>query len=296
MDTSRNILKRFHWSGSPHQLAALRIAVGLQTLYAVNSKIFGLLLAVGKRQKVSTIFPSWFDDLTAEHLVGPLIAVCTVGAVLLTIGLFTRYVLPVLMPAFVVLYGFYYLGANAPAQWLYLWFPLLVFCFADTSAVWSIDAWFARRRGVQRPGNELRFRWPLELCVLWFCYIYFAAGLAKVFPLFKGFAWFNGQTSKEIIYYRYLDSPFHYVFGKPFFNYAEASTFFALITVSALLLELYTIVLVVTDRHHLLVLFLLTCMHLFLYMTGVAGFAQTALVLGISLLPMRSFDRAGRAV
>ena len=296
MDLSRNVLRRFQWPGSPYQLAALRIACGLQILYAVNSGIFELLLAVGKRQKVTTIFPVWFDDLTAQYLVQPLIVVCSVGAVLLTIGFLTRYVLPVLTLSFVVLYGFYYLGANAPAQWLYLWFPLVVFCFADTQAVWSVDAWLARRGRNIPVGDEVRFRWPIELCVVWFCYIYFAAGLAKVFPLFKGFAWFNGQTSKEIIYYRYLDSPFHYVFGKPFFNYAEASLFFAVITISALLLELYTLVLVFTDRRHVLVLGLLLGMHLFLYMTGVAGFAQTALVLGVSMLPKRWFPSGTTAV
>lgn len=294
MELSRNILHRFHWKASPYQLAALRIACGLQILYAVNSGIFDLLLAVNARQnKVATIFPELLDRLTADHLVHPFVIICTVGAVLLTIGLFTRIILPMLTVAFVVLYGFYYLGANAPAQWLYLWFPLVVFCFADTQAVWSVDALIAKRRQRSSPTNDIRFRWPLELCVLWFCYIYFAAGLAKLFPLFKGFSWFNGQTSKEIIYYRYLDSPFHYVFGEPFFNYAEAGVFFSVITLMALALELYAIVLVFTDKRHMLVLCSFLFMHLFLYMTGVAGFTQTALILGISLMPQHWFEKLG---
>lgn len=287
----RNMLKRFHWPASPYQLAALRVACGLQVVYAVNSKIFPHLLAVGERQqRVKTIFPAWFDDLTAAHLVGPMVVICSVCAVMLTIGLFTRVILPLLTAAFIILYGFYYLGANAPAQWLYLWFPLVVFCFAETEAVCSVDAWLKRRRGVSLPSDDVRFRWPLELCVLWFCYIYFAAGLAKVFPLWKGIGWLNGQTSKEIIYLRYLDSPFHYLFGHPFFDYSQAQWFFSAITVLALLLELYTIVLVFTDRKHMLVLGTLVAMHLFLYMTGVAGFTQTALVLGVSLLPTRWFS------
>lgn len=294
MHTSTDLIRRFRWPGSPYHLAALRIAIGAQTLYAVNSKIFDLLLAVGKRQKVTTIFPAWFDDFTAAHLVPGLVVFCTVGAILLTIGLFTRVVLPLLTTAFIVLYGFYYLGANAPAQWLYLWFPLLVLCFARSQDVWSLDAMLVRRRGGRTEQDPVNYRWPIELCVLWFCYIYFAAGLAKVLPMSKGFAWFNGQTSKEIIYYRYLDSPFHYLFGEPFLNYAEASVIFGVITVAALLLELATIVLVLTNKYHLWILGLLVAMHLFLYMTGVGGFTQTALMLGIALMPMTWFDRKMR--
>ena len=123
----------------------------------------------------------------------------------------------------------------------------------------------------------------------WFAYIYFAAGLAKLFPVIKGLSWLNGQTSKEIIYYRYLDSPFHYLFGRPFFDYSENTIVFAALTVGALVLELFTGIMFLTARFNVLILTLLIAMHLFLYMTGVAGFTQTALVLGIAVLPSHWF-------
>ncbi len=299
MTSGGNILQRMRLPGSPVQLAVLRVTIGAQVFYAVHSEIFSLLLAVGDRQPVRTIFPGWLDDLLAAHTIPALLLGCKVLSVLLVIGLFTRVVLPLLTIAFLLLFSFYYLGANAPAQWLYMWFPLLVFCWADTHAVWSLDAWLASRRGAVVARKDVRYRWPLELCVLWFCYIYFAAGVAKVLPVIKGVSWLNGQTSKEIIYNRFLDSPFHYVFGEPFFNYADGSGFFAIITVMALLLELYTVVLLFTARRHLLILFMVTIMHLFLYMTGVAGFTQTALVLGVALMPMSWFERstaAGRRI
>ncbi len=287
-----NIFRRFHWPGSPYQLAVLRMAMGVQVFYAVNSKIFDLLLAVGARQGTHTLFPEVWDSFIAAHCVPGLLLACKVLSVLLVLGVFTRLVLPLLTFAFVALFGFYYLGVNAPIHWLYLWFPLLVFCFAGSEHVWSIDAIMRRSKyKALRKQGAVQYRWPVELTLGWFVYIYFAAGLAKVFPILKGVAWLNGQTSKEIIYYRYLDSPFHYLFGQPFFNYAEASFVFGALTISAVLLELFTIVLLFTNRFHILVLVLVIAMHFFLYLTGVAGFMQTALVLGLALLKPQRFDQ-----
>ncbi len=288
-------MRRFHWPGSPYQLAVLRIAIGLQVFYAVNSKIFDLLLAVGSRQGTHTLFPAVWDDLIASHCVPGLLLTCKVLSVFLVLGLFTRFVVPLLTVAFVFVFGFYYLGANAPIHWLYLWFPLLILCFAGSEHVWSLDATISRTKyKALRKRGDVQYRWPIELCVGWFVYIYFAAGLAKVFPVLKGVAWLNGQTSKEIIYYRYLDSPFHYLFGQPFFNYAEATTLFGALTIGALLLELFTVVLLFTNRFHILVFALILSMHFFLYMTGVAGFMQTAFILGLVLLQPELFDRTAK--
>lgn len=289
-----HILKRCLQPGSPHQLALLRITIGLQVAYAVNSSIFDLLLATGGvHVKLSSIFPAWFDGLTRD-LVPVLRPLCTVLGLMMAIGLLTRFVLPLLSVAFIMLYGFYYLGGDAPIQWLYFWFPLVVLCFARSEHVWSIDAWlYARRAGGNTwPLADLRqYRWPIEFMTGWFCYIYFAAGLAKVLPINKGLLWLNGQTSKEIIYYRYLDSPFHYLLGTPFFNYAKAYWPFVALTMGAVVLELATVLLLFTRRWNLHLLAAILMMHLFLYMTGVAGFMQTAAILGIALLPPEWFSR-----
>jgi hypothetical protein len=293
MTLPNNLLVRMHWKGSPYQLAVLRIAIGLQIFYAVNSRIFDLIMQFGTHQEVSTIFPVWFDLFIATQLAQWLIPICMVLSVSVVLGLFTRIVVPLLTLAFLILFSFYYRGANAPLNWLYFWFPLVVLCFAPGNAVWSFDSFFARKRGIQKVEEE-QGHWPVELMVLWYCYIYLAAGLAKVLPLIKGMAWLNGQTSKEIIYFRYLDSPFHYLFGQPFFNYAEFSGPFIALTIGAVLLELFTVVLLFTNRYNVLVLLLITSMHFFLYMTGVAGFMQTALILGLALLKPDLFDRLGR--
>lgn len=292
MTTRTDILARMRLPGSPVQLAVLRIAMGLQIFYALHSEIFGLLLAVGERQRVKTIFPAWLDD-ALPAMVPVLLPVAKVLAVLMVLGLFSRVVLPLLTVVFLLLYAFYYLGVNAPIQWLYLWFPLVVLCFAPCSHGLSLDALLYRARVcAERERGRVQYRWPVELMVAWFAYIYAAAGIAKVLPVLKGVTWLNGQTSKEILYHRFIDSPLHYWFDAPLFDYAGASTIYVVLTVAAVVLELLTLVLLFTDRFHRPVLLMVLCMHIFLYLVGVAGFAQVAAVLGLALLPPIWFDCA----
>lgn len=287
-----NILRRMRLPGSPWQLAVIRVAFGLQIFYAVNSRVFDLLLAVGDDQGLSTVFPEWFDALVARRLVPSLIIACKLLSVFMVIGLFTRVVVPLLTASFIVLFSFYYVGANAPIHWLYLWFPMLTLCFSGSAHVFSVDAWLWRHRAeLSRAKGALQYRWPAELMVGWFVYIYFAAGIAKVLPVSKGLLWLNGQTSKEILYDRFLDSPMHYIFREPLFDYSGSSALYIGLTVAAVVLELGTIVLLFTSRWHVAVLSLIMAMHLFLYLVGVAGFAQTALVLGVALIDPRFFRR-----
>ena len=290
---SDNFFQRIRQPGSPYQLAAFRIAVGAQIFYAAHSKIFDLLLVVGARQEVDTIFPQAMDDYITAYLVPSLILICKVLSGFLIVGLLTRIILPLLTLAFTLLFSYYYLGVNAPIHWLYLWFPLIVLCFADSARVLSIDSLLLKGRDIHDPQQ---YRWPVEMCRLWFVYIYFSAGLAKIFPIIKGITWIYGTTSKEIVYYRFLESPFFYIFGKPFFDYASTVWIFTLLSVLALLIELSTIVILFTSKYNLVVLVLVLCMHMFLYLTGVAGFMQTAIVLGITLLPVGWFTWRSNAV
>ncbi len=278
--------------GSPYHLALFRIGIGIQLLYAVSTQVFPLFLAVGKQQSVHTLFPDAMTNLIADHLVNTLVLICQVTSFLLIIGLFTRVILPILTVAFLLLFNFYYLGADAPVHWLYFWFPLVLLCFANSHHVWSVDS-LLHNYGERRK-DRVQYRWPVEMSTIWFVYIYFAAGLAKIFPLYKGANWIYGSTSHQIIYNRFLDSPFYYLFGKPFFNYAEVSWPFALLSGVAVLLELATIAMLFTRRYHLVLFSMVYTMHLFLYLCGVASFAQMSLVLGIALINPLLFERYER--
>lgn len=280
-----HIIERLKIASSPYQISIFRIVVGLHILYACSSKIFDLLLAVQSQQNVTVLLPHSLQSYLFENCI-PFIRVLTmVLAAFLVIGLFTRYILPVLTISFLLLFSFYYQGVNAPIHWLYLWFPLIVLCFSKCSDVLSVDSLIKKKTVTV----SVAYTWPLELVSVWFVYIYFFAGIAKLLPLQKFVVWINGETSRHIIYNRYLDSPFHYIFGAPFFDYSKPSIFFSILSIGAVVIELSTLLLLFTKRYTVLVLMLVVMMHLFLYMCGVAGFLQTALVLGVALLPNRYF-------
>lgn len=283
-----HILKRLELPGSAIQLALLRIFLGIQIFYAASSKLFDLLQHVTGSRGTKTVFPAFFDDLIAAIAVPYLVIATQVLAILLIVGLFTRYILPILFISFLLLFSYSFKGFNAPVQWIYIWFPLLILCFSRSSDQLSLDRFLGLLKIPERIKiNE--YRWPIELCVGWFAYIYFAAGIAKVVPVAKGIGWIGGGTSQSIIYYRFLDSPFYYIFGQPFFDYSTNQWIFGALSAGALLLELFCVVLFLTGKYHLLVLCLITSMHFFLYMTGVAGFMQTALILGIALIAPHYF-------
>lgn len=287
-----NIINRFAWEGSPYHLAFFRMAISLHVVYACSVNTFDFFVFLGESQKgMLTIWPSSLDELIAEKLIMPLRYIAIASGVLMFFGLFTKWATRILAIAFLFLFGFYYQSANAPVHWLYFWFPLLYLGFARTADVWSIDALIKKQKlAISRS----EYRWPIELGVAWFVYIYFAAGIAKIFPLNKGMGWLSGGTSQNIIFNRFLDSPWYFILGKPFFDYSQHGWVFGLLSVLALALEMFTIVLLFTNRFHIIVWGLLYVMHLFLYMAGVASFSQMALVLGIVLINPSFFNKYER--
>lgn len=283
-----HILDRVRQPGSPTQLALIRIGIGLVIFYAANSKIFDLLLYVDETQGMLTIFPSTVDRFIADMLVPYLIPATQIFAILFAVGLFTRIVAPLLFVTFLLLYSFYYVGVNAPIHWLYFWLPLLILCFCRCADKLSMDQ-LLKLNKIDKTQSANTYRWPIEVFICWFVYIYFAAGIAKVFPIFNGFAWLQGGTSQEIIYSRFLESPFFYLFGQPFFDYSSNHWVFAVLSTGALLTELACMMLLFTSRLNGLLFWAVMSMHFFLFMTGVAGFMLPALVLSIALVPPKFF-------
>lgn len=290
IDISReNILSRMQMPGSAIQLAVFRIALGLQIFYSASSQLINLLQVVKGTSRTKTIFPAFLDSLNASIAFPYLAITVQVLSVFLIVGLFTRYILPFLFIAFLMLFGFWYSKFNAPVPWLYIWFPLLILCFARCSDKLSVDSWLGRTK--YEAGNTTVYRWPIEVVAGWFAYIYVAAGIAKILPFTKGVGWLNGATSQGIIYDRFLDSILFFVFGKPFFDYTSHVWVFTALSVFSLAIELACITIYFTDRLNKVIIFLVISMHFFLYLTGVPAFMQTALILSICLLSQSVFDK-----
>jgi len=274
--------------GSSNQLAVFRVLLGMQIFYASHSLLLDLLQVVDGTSR-ETIFPEFIDVQIALIAVPYLQITVQVLSVFMVLGLFTRYIMPLLFVSVLLLFSYWYSKYDAPVQWLYIWFPLLILCFGKPSDALSLDRLFNL---TQKPGTirtSQSYRWPIELVSGWFAYIYVAAGLAKILPFEKGVTWLDGGTSHKIIYYRFLDSALFYLFEKPFFDYSSNQWVFSALSVGSLFIELSCIVIFFTNRFNKWVLAGVILMHFFLYLTGVPGFMQTALVLGVCLLPPRVF-------
>jgi hypothetical protein len=292
--SKENILSRTQLPGSALQLALFRIALGVQIFYSSSSKLFDLLQVVDGTKGTKTIFPSFIDNFIITISSPYLVIVVQVLSFFLVLGLFTKYILPLLFIGFVLLFSFWYSKFNAPVPWLYIWFPLLILSFSRCSDKLSLDA----KLGLTKPETENTtiYRWPIEIIVGWFAYIYVAAGLAKIIPFHKGLGWMYGGTSQGIIHDRFLDSVLYYIFGKPFFDYTEYSLLFGALSIFSLLIELFCIVLFFTNRFNYWIIFLVISMHFFLYLTGVPAFMQTALILCVCLLPPKLFTKKNKSI
>lgn len=286
--SKENILARMNLTGSSKQLAIFRILLGGQILYSSSSKLFDLLQVVEGTPN-ATIFPDFIDSWVASISTPYLQATTQVLSVFLILGLFTRFILPLLFLSFLLLFSFWYSKFDAPVPWLYLWFPLLVLNFSRPEDSLSLDKYFSFNRS--STPNINTYRWPIEVISGWFAYIYFAAGFAKILPFNKGLTWLDGGTSQGIIYDRFLDSAFFYLFKEPFFDYTTNSWIFAVLSIASLLIELACILIFFTNKYNHILIFLVMSMHFFLYLTGVPGFMQIALILSISLIRAEIFNK-----
>lgn len=285
-----NILSRMEKPGSAHQLAFFRIILGLQIFYSSGSRLFQLSDYVATKDGTRNIFPDILNQLIDSTAVPYLQMITQVLSIFLLMGLLTKYILPLLSISFLFLFSFYYALNNAPNAWLYIWFPLLLMNFTRCSDVLSLDKYFRLIKPQTNMFSNV-YRWPLEVVAAWFAYIYVAAGIAKVLPLYKGLSWLQGGTIQEIMYNRFLDSNYFYVFGKPLFDYTEHYWIFGMLSVASLIIEFICIMILFTHRFHGLIITLVLGMHFFLYLNGVLGFMQLALVLSIALINPLFFEK-----
>lgn len=290
--SKENVLYRMNLPGSALQLAIFRVALGMQIFYSSSSQVLNLLQVVTGTTKTKTLLPDVIDGFIASVSVPYLAITVQILSAFLVLGLFTRYVLPILFITSFCLFNFFYCKYDAPVPWLYIWFPLLILCFTRCADKLSFDSAFGWVK--QELINTKIYRWPIEIIICWFSYIYVAAGLAKVLPFYKGLGWLDGATSQGIIHDRFLDSALNHIFHKPFFDYTEHAWFFAALSIFSLLIELVCIVLYFTDRFNYLIIFLVMSMHFFLYLTGVPGFMQLALMLSITLIRPNFFNKASK--
>lgn len=290
---SDNILHRLHRPGSATHVSLLRVALGLAAFYASSSMIFPLLQESGYNEGYVAFIPAHLiAQIQADYLL-PLARCTQVLGLLFAAGLLTRVVTPALLVSFTLLFSVYYSAFGHPVHWIYLFFPLLLMCFARSADVFSIDALLRNHLRRKRPvaRDPAIYRWPIELMVAWFAYIYVAGAISKMFPLQLGVIWLEGYAIKSVFVGRFLDSPLYYLGTSPLWNYAESFYPFVALSVVAMLTEMSALLLLWGTRWRMLVLPAIFGMHLVLLAVGVAGFLIPAFALSLACLPSEWFFR-----
>jgi hypothetical protein len=179
--------------GDPRRLAAVR--VGLCGLLAAR-------LASGPYPELATQPPALFrpisflrllDRMPSPEAVAVLQALALGAAVLATVGLLTRFTLPVAWLAALPLVAMTSSLGKVVHNDVLLLLCLLPLLPSRAGAVWSLDA---RLRPVARPGPA--FGWPVRTAMVVVAGAYFFSGLAKL--LHAGPAWVASGNLRWVLY------------------------------------------------------------------------------------------------
>jgi len=276
---------RLHWSGSARHLALIRIVVGLHLLqWVFRSDYLTYVdeMSAGSAPLYWSVIPaSWMTASVAQTLQWIGFLACT----LMIIGLCTRVVTVLTTVSFLLTNHFYYIYTGNHDDWLYFNFILLTLCCARCADAWSLDAWWrsTRSSAAGTCHNSQMYRWPVEVMMAWFCLLYVEAGIAKLFPLEHGMAWFTGGTIQSVAITRLLDSPIYWWFGRALFDY-RLQWPFVLMAIVSVVVELSALIPLITSRWNAAVFAAVMALHIGIYSVGVPGFPQIALACGCLFL------------
>lgn len=294
--SGQHVLARIRLPGHAKHLALVRIALGAFLVSVFLSPAVPLLLEIpaGIFPGTHTVFPFALEQTFVRYM-WPVLHVGLAASICMTLGLLTRVAVPVLLAAYVISQNYYYRAITAHDDWVYFTFFLLVLCFARSADAWSLDRLLFRRKQPLELEAQ-RYRWPSELMVTWVAVVYFAAGVAKLFPLRKGIIWLNGASAQRMAMFYLRDSPLFWLLDGTPFDYSQRWPFM-LLSWGAVSIELSAITLLFSRRLAPYVFAAIVSLHLGIYGFGVAGFTTIALVAGVALLdPLRLplVARAGR--
>ena len=272
---------RLHWSGSARHLAVIRIVVGLHLLqWVFRSDYLAYVdeMSAGSAARYWSVIPAYGMTASVAH---SLQWIGFVACSMMIVGLCTRVATVLTTASFLLTNHFYYIYTGNHDDWLYFNFILLTLCCARCADAWSLDAWWRSPRG-SRPNSQV-YRWPVEVMLAWFCLLYVEAGIAKLFPLEHGMAWFTGGTIQSVAIARLLDSPVYWWFGQALFDYRLQWPFVLMASVSVLI-ELSAVIPLITGRWNGLIFAAVMALHIGIYSVGVPGFPQLALACGCLFL------------
>ena len=292
---SDHLLKRLSWPGSPTHLAVLRMVYAAHLFEVISSPVLPMLrrFQASPHALAGTWFPEILETLGRDYL-SVWVGIGLLGCCALLAGCLTRLAAVLTLTSFLFTQNYWFRSTVFHDDWLFLTCPLLILCFARSADVWSVDAWIKKRRGTSSVAEDRRcYRWPIELAVFWFGFVYVAAGIAKLFPIHKGLLWITGVSTQEFCIQFMFESPLVAILGGTPFDYTVLWPF-AIATVITVCVELGVGWVWFSERGRLLVVIAVVGMHLGIYFMGIPGFVQIALVCSVALIPSRLFPDMSR--
>lgn len=278
--------------GSALQLALVRTMVGAHLSFVLMSPALPLLARIGgaPHPMAQTSVPHAIEALLSWPQVVWIARTGAVAAVAMAIGLSTRLAIGVVLAAFLITQNYWFRATVSHDDWLYFVFPLLVLSFSRCSDRFAVDA--AIRRSPALTGDaRSAYRWPIELIVGWFAFLYVAAGIAKLFPLRKGILWLSGRSVQSFAVEFLHDSPLFWLLRHTPFDYRLLWPF-TVASLATVMLELGAGALPLLDKRRPLLFLALLCMHASIWALGIPGFVQIGLAFLFAMVPPRAYPDA----
>ena len=187
--------------GSVRAVAVLRIAIGPITLLHLRPFLRDAVDGVSYDDHFWEPFIPWLPHLP-DRLWFAMLWVGAVAAVLMTIGLWTRFATAT---AFVVVAGNLLLSqTHFRHNRAFLAIVLGGVALLPAGRVLSVDAWWRRRRGSAGPDRRRVALWPLWLLRAQVCLVYLASGISKLVDP----DWFGGLVLWDrVVRYQYVLEP-----------------------------------------------------------------------------------------
>lgn len=214
MQVIRDLWNRFFFTGEmPEQLGLLRIWIGLGLLpfHALQFKFVFKLDPDGLT--FHFLDPIWYFNVLGVHAVDVqtaivIFCVLMIATVGFALGLFTRTSLVIVLVSILFLKGVRDSTAgDVHHRYLIPFNILLLFLFSRCHQVYSIDAWWKRKRSIRLlPLAEWEASWPIKAAQLYVCSFYLWSAIAKL--RMTGFEWASMERLRDLLLSRAVRNGF----------------------------------------------------------------------------------------
>ncbi|MBW2725328.1 MAG: HTTM domain-containing protein [Deltaproteobacteria bacterium] len=213
MQVIRDLWNRFFFTGeTPENLGLLRIWIGFGLL-PFHALQFDFLMKLDPEGPAFHFLdPIWYFNVLGVHAVDVQAAIAVFWVLMLAtvafaLGLFTRTSLVIVLVSIMFLKGVRDSTAgDIHHRYLIPFNILLLFLFSRCHQVYSIDAWWKRKRSITLSLAEWEASWPIKAAQLYVCSFYFWSAIAKL--RMTGLEWASTERLQDLLLSRSVRNGF----------------------------------------------------------------------------------------